>query len=142
MTHSVLKILQHALGRDQYGETLSRSEGGADYRNHFVTGEGCADLELCRAAVAQGLMKEFPPTALSGGGNIFVVTEAGKAFIKENSPKRPPEPKLTRSQKRYRDFLRADCGLSFREWLGIRNKPRRSVGHDYSRGFLAADLVF
>ncbi len=27
--------------------------------------------------------------------------------------------KLTRPQQRYRDFLRADTGVSFPEWLGI-----------------------
>lgn len=26
-------------------------------------------------------------------------------------------PKMTRSQQRYHDYLNADCGLSFREWL-------------------------
>ena len=27
---------------------------------------------------------------------------------------------LTRSQKRYREYLRSDSGLSFSEWLGIK----------------------
>lgn len=31
----------------------------------------------------------------------------------------PPIKKLTTSQKRYREFLDNDCGLSFKEWLGI-----------------------
>ena len=29
-------------------------------------------------------------------------------------------PKLTRSQKNYRDFLNADSGMTFREWLSYR----------------------
>jgi hypothetical protein len=29
----------------------------------------------------------------------------------------PQEPKLTRGQRRYRAFLRADYGLSFIDWL-------------------------
>lgn len=27
--------------------------------------------------------------------------------------------KMTPSQRRYREFIRSDCGLSFSEWLGI-----------------------
>lgn len=27
--------------------------------------------------------------------------------------------RMTRSQRRYREYLDSDCGLSFREWLGI-----------------------
>ena len=35
----------------------------------------------------------------------------------------PVEPKkLSRSKQRYRDFLHADYGHSFREWLGIKRK--------------------
>jgi hypothetical protein len=44
----------------------------------------------------------------------FSVTEAGILAMREASQKLP---KLTRSQQRYRRFLDADCGLSFRQWL-------------------------
>ena len=40
---------------------------------------------------------------------------------------KPPIKKLTASQKRYREFLHDDRGLSFREWLGIRS----AVGRNY-----------
>ncbi len=109
---SRLHILQHSLGLDQYG-------GGNKYRNHFVTGEGSTDFDDCRALVADGLMTERAGNELSGGDSVFRVTQKGVDFVALNSPKRPPEPRLTRSQKRYRDFLKADCGLSFREWLGV-----------------------
>lgn len=33
----------------------------------------------------------------------------------------PPIKKLSRSQKRYREYLRDDSGLTFKEWLGIKN---------------------
>jgi hypothetical protein len=42
------------------------------------------------------------------------VTDAGKVAMLEQSPK---PPKLTRSQQRYRRYLDADAGASFREWL-------------------------
>lgn len=109
---SRLHILQHSLGLDQYGN-------GNQYRNRFVTGEGSKDFADCRALVADGLMTEMAGNALSGGDSVFRVTPKGIDFVALNSPKRPPEPKLTRSQKRYREFLKDDCGLSFREWLGV-----------------------
>jgi len=28
--------------------------------------------------------------------------------------------KMTRSQQRYRDYLDADCGLTFAEWIGVK----------------------
>ena len=31
-----------------------------------------------------------------------------------------PRPRLSRSKERYQAFLRADCGLSFREWLTVK----------------------
>jgi hypothetical protein len=37
---------------------------------------------------------------------------------------KPPIKKTTASQKRYREFLRSDSGLSFSEWLGIKPKNR------------------
>jgi hypothetical protein len=38
----------------------------------------------------------------------------------------PLPPKLTRSQKRYRDFLSSDCGYSFREWLQLCEDRRKN----------------
>lgn len=113
-TVSLLHVLQHALGRDQYGKS---KDGRADYRNHFCAGEGHADLATCRGAVTQGLMREHPPSEISGGDSIFVVTDAGKAYIAANSP---PEPKLTRGQRRYREWLgssAAGSGVAFGAWI-------------------------
>ena len=111
--NSKLHILQHSLGLDQYG-------AGRQYRNHFVTGEGSDDFPLCRELVAEGLMTERAGNALSGGSPVFFVTRAGIDFVAKNSPAKPPEKKLTRSQRRYREGLRADCGLSFAERIGAK----------------------
>ena len=104
-TQEQLAILQHALGVDQYGQ-------GRMYRNHFCAGGD--DERICRELVALGLMRVFAPN-----GDILpyyncAVTEAGKQAVRDHSPK---PPKLTRSQQRYRRFLEADTGYSFREWL-------------------------
>lgn len=112
-TDRILAILQHALGRNEYGHNPN---GGPDYRNHFVAGEGTNDARLCRDAVAQGLMREHPASALSGGDPVFTVTDAGKAYVAEKSPL---PPRLTLGQKRYRRWLHvADAtGETFGEWL-------------------------
>lgn len=103
-----LEILRHSLGLDLHGR-------GNEYRNHYVAGPGHHSFDECEALVADGLMVRHNPRALFGGDYCFVVTDAGREWVRDHRP--PPPPKLTRSQQRYRDFLNADCGLSFREWI-------------------------
>lgn len=107
MDKSQLDILQHSLGLDQHGR-------GESYRNRFVTGEGSKDHAHCMALVEQGLMNRRAGFALAGGDDLFMVTEAGRAAVREHSP---PPPKLTRAQQRYQQFLRYDGGVTFGEWL-------------------------
>jgi len=47
----------------------------------------------------------------------------GTAIIGEAKPR----PKLTRSQRQYREWLRSDCGVSFGEWLGCGEKKRGKI---------------
>ena len=70
---TILHILQHALGRNEYGRNPN---GGPDYRNYYCTGEGGESFLLCREAVSNGLMNEHAPSQISGGDNIFTVTDA------------------------------------------------------------------
>lgn len=102
-----LHILQHALGLDRYGQ-------GSAYRRHFVTGPGSVDFDACIALVDAGLMTRTTASPLSGGDDVFLVTDAGRQHVQDTSPKPPPQ---TREQKRYTRYLEADCGLSFGEWL-------------------------
>lgn len=108
----ILHIIQHALGRDQYGRQTKND--GEDYRNHFVA--GADDLPTCHEAVALGLMVEHPSNQITGGDPWFHVTDAGKAYIVEHSPK---PPKVSRAKRRYLRWLDvADAyGISFGEWL-------------------------
>lgn len=103
---TVLHILQHSLGCDEFGR-------GTMYRNHFVTGEGSDDYPICMEAVALGLMNRRDGFEMTGGMDLFTVTVEGKQWMAENSP---APPKLTRSQRRYQAFLNADTGLSFIEF--------------------------
>lgn len=105
-----LHILQHSLGLDRYGQ-------GNPYRNHFVTGAGATDYPLCTALVTAGLMTRRAGNELTGGDDCFHVTDAGRVYVTEHSE---PAPKLTRSQQRYLDFLNADSGMRFGEWLRMR----------------------
>lgn len=119
-----LDVLQHALGRDEYGRPNQSTH--PDYRNFYVASPGHHSWNVLVTAVADGLMVRRKGNEISGGGDIFSVTDEGKAYIDQNSPK---PPKLTRAQKRYRDWLDADCGLTFAEFNGWRSRSalRRSA---------------
>lgn len=121
MTSDQLHILQHSLGVDQYGR-------GSIYRHHYV-----GDPESFRPLVELGYMVEYPPSDLTGGDPLFIVTEAGKEAVRRESP---APPKLTRSQQRYRRFLDADSGMTFNEWLKYdRRRPRTEEDvHPSTRG--------
>ncbi|MEY2151150.1 hypothetical protein AB7849_09545 [Rhodanobacter sp. 115] len=110
-----LHILQHSLGVDRYGQ-------GKQYRNHFVTGKGSKDFDGCMALVDAGLMTRRPGNAITGGDDFFHVTPEGVDFVALQSP---AAPKLTRSQRRYQEWLDADCGCSFAEWIGVPRSGRR-----------------
>lgn len=104
MTAAQLEILQHSLGVDKCGQ-------GEMYRNHFCAGGD--DEPICRELVALGYMVQHPTTKWLPYFNCSVTDEGKRAMLAES----PAPPKLTKAQKRYRDFLKADTGMSFIEWL-------------------------
>jgi hypothetical protein len=110
MTARQLEILQHALGVDQYGQ-------GRMYRNHFCAGGG--NVQTCQELISLGYMRRVATTTVFPDFNCRVTDEGRVAVLRES----PKPPKLTRSQERYRRFLKADTGCSFIEWL--RNCDRR-----------------
>jgi len=69
ITKNQKHILRHALG-------LTR--GKQSYRNHFVTGPGSTDYTDCCALVANGYMWRTPGSFISGGDDVFTVTDEGK----------------------------------------------------------------
>lgn len=109
-----LHILQHALGLDDYGQ-------GEAYRNHYVANVESDSYTLCMSHVEAGRMTRHGPSEMFGGGSsyCFAITDVGRKYVREHSP-RPPQVRMTRSQRRYREFLQADCGLSFGDWLRSR----------------------
>lgn len=110
-----LHILQHALGLDDYGMTRAGERCPDETYRNFYAADDNDDL---LALVEAGLMVRHAPR--DGGVcdyPVFVVTAAGRAHVREHSP-RPP--RRTRSQRRYAAFLDADTGLSFGEWLKLK----------------------
>lgn len=67
-------ILQHALGI---------SNGGKEYRNHFVAGEGSTDYPHCESLVEKGYMTRRDGSPLTGGDYVYFVTDAGRQALKE-----------------------------------------------------------
>lgn len=45
-------------------------------------------------------------------------------------PRRSPS-SLTRSADRYGEYLRSDCGMSFKEWLHCKESERKDLGRTY-----------
>jgi len=108
--NTALHILQHSLGLDEFGRGMS-------YRNHYCTGPGSNDYGVCLTLVERGFMTRSKGNAITGDADVFRVTDAGRLHVVEHSPK---PPKLTRAQRRYREFLDEDSGRSFGEWLRSR----------------------
>lgn len=107
MTNEQLQILQHALGADQYGQWPKGNEWY--YRDYFI-----GEDPICEDLVALGHMNKFPGNAATGGDPCYRVTGNGIVAMRQSSPRAP---RLTRSQKRYRDFLDSDTGMKFGEWI-------------------------
>lgn len=119
MMGNKLHILQHSLGVGDYGDKPS-------HRSHFVAGPGSDDYDNCMALVVDGFMTRRAGTAISGGDDIFSVTAAGRDHVALNSLARPPEPKLTRSQKNYQAYRHSECCESFAEWMGFKKQTHWS----------------
>ena len=72
ITDKQREIILHALG-------LNRRD--REYRNHFVSGSGSDDYQHCEELVTAGLMTRHKGNVLSGGDNIYIVTDAGRAAL-------------------------------------------------------------
>lgn len=107
MSETRLSILQHALGLDQYGQ-------GSAYRSHYVSGPGSSEWPLLTEMANEGMLANFGSSEMYGGDYCFAVTDRGREYVRDNSPK---PPKMTRSQRRYQDFLDSDSGVPFGEWI-------------------------
>ena len=103
LTNEELDIIQHATGRNYTPRRV---------RNYFLAGAG-PDLSICRSLVDRGFMRGGQAVGWCAGDTHFSVTPEGEsAYFAQR-----PQKSLSRSQKRYRDWLAADSSLKFGEWL-------------------------
>ena len=116
MTNQQLQILQHSLGRDEYGQRPKISQH-EDYRNYFYTGPGSRDFECCKGLVKSGCMKSSPDKWSQNSDMVyFHVTEKGVEAVNRFSP---TPPKVSKSKQRYRQYLKSECVETFGEWLKL-----------------------
>ena len=105
-TPQQVRLLQHTLGLSEHQRR--------SYRNHFVAGPGHHDMPDLESLEIQGLMARVRTPAFCEERDIvFVTTTAGAALALEHLPEPPPPAKQTQ----YRQWLDADTGCTFREWL-------------------------
>lgn len=85
-------------------------------RNLFVSGGSGEDFERLIALEAGGFVERLrTPKFCAASDVVWRCTDLGSA--RARTAHNRAKPKLTRSQRRYLDFLNADCGASFGEWL-------------------------
>lgn len=106
VTDHQLHILRHSLGLDYNGE-------GRCYRNYFCTAPDGKDGRDCIALVEAGLMDDLGAQPMCRGDHYFRVTDQGLALVTA----RYQPAKLTRSQARYKRYLKGSGDMSFGEWL-------------------------
>lgn len=122
MTPEQLHILQHSLGADKYGCNQDGIRGGKFYRDYYCAGLDNDDvIGDILYLVSQGWMRAGHKLN-EGRDQYFFVTQLGITAMLNASP---TGPKLTRDQKRYRDFLNADCDYSFGEYLKYLHRCKR-----------------
>lgn len=112
VTDKQLSLLNHTLGLSEWNRTPNR--------NYFMTGENSGDFAGLIALVDAGMMTKRVNAEWLGGGFFFAATDLGQEYALS----RLPAPKEPKKKSRYEEFLDADCGFSFGEWLVI-DLPKR-----------------
>lgn len=105
MSPTKLKILQHAIGVDQWGQ-------GEHRRNSYMASG--RDILDCTELTTAGLMQRHDSPLTPSDCAFFTVTLAGREAICKHSP---TAPKRSPSQRRYQAWLDLDCDQNFGDWL-------------------------
>src|SRR4051812_16905557 len=104
----LLEILKHSIGTPG--------------RNYFATDPWGEDGKRCIELCGLGYMEDRGAQAIWGGMHGYSVTEAGRALVESQLSAEPEPKKMSRGQIRYQDFLSADSGMSFIEWIKARQQ--------------------
>lgn len=106
VTPSQLAVLHHTLGISIHQRK--------PYRNYFVAGNGHHDMPDLEALEKVGLLgRARTPAFCDPSDIVFCTTATGRAFALEQLPEPPPPAK----HSQHRQWLDADTGYSFKEWL-------------------------
>jgi hypothetical protein len=108
-----LHILRHTIGYDDNGgDRYPHARSLDERRNYYVTSPAGKDGKLCQELCAEGCLLDRG--VWTPGEHLYQITDAGRAVVNLH---KTIAPKLTPGQRRYRRFLEADSGMSFKEWL-------------------------
>jgi hypothetical protein len=106
LTEQQGRLLHHTLGM--------RPDQREGHRNYFLAGPGHHDMPDLEALEHLGLMtRSRAPKFCDPTDIVFRATEAGQAVALEMLPEPPPPAKLNQ----HHQWLDADTGFSFGEWL-------------------------
>lgn len=108
--------LIHGLTQDAADILLHTSTNG----RYVVGPESANEFALIQRMVEAGLLEDCGPQRIAGGAHLFYTTPGGRRVLADYQAALPKPKPLTNAQRRYRDFLDADSGLTFIEWLRCR----------------------
>lgn len=118
-----IELLHHTLGL--------RADRREPFRDYFVAGPGHHDMPDLEALERLGLMgRHRAPSFCDPSDVVFYTTDAGRALALEMLPEPPPPPK----HSQHREWMDADTGFSFGEWLCGARLPKFESRGDWWRG--------
>lgn len=127
LTDSQINTIGHSIGINVYHARLSNNPKDKFlpeefYRNYYCVGNEDAFTEEMKQLEEIGFIEKW----IHGKQLYFEVTKEGvdyfkKYFTEEITCKRKP---ISKSEERYNDYLDADCGENFKEFLGIEMPER------------------
>jgi|GEM_PF-2797792 len=98
-------------------EELAITQEEVDILKHALsTGRYLASDRRGLALAQRGFLRDYGPQRLANGDHYFTITMAGRVALQEHQAAMPKPKPLTRSQQRYRDWLRYGFG-TFGEWI-------------------------
>lgn len=96
--------------------TLGLNYKAISFRNHFVASKNHSDYKTLESLREKGFMKLGKnPSFCPDTDLLYHVTDNGKELAYVEKKKLTPE--LTRSQRRYRIYLRSESDEGFFNWL-------------------------
>lgn len=115
-------LVAHSLGIDIYNAKKGRGYKNrilpqTFYRNYFASSEGGSDYTMLKELEELGITESW----LQYEKTFFGVTEKGIDLFKSyfNSVVTSVLDRPTKAQLRYEDYLDADTGMSYDEYMGI-----------------------